>query len=373
MYARAVRTVPPRSRMVSTSASASRVLPMPASPVTAATRPGPAGPTGWRRPAGRSHRRARPAAQRRGGNRRRCRSRPGGSAGVRVVTAGGSVTCSRVPDRLVPRGRRRERRHAELPIEDRDARPVLAQAPRPGRRTGQQVHESDVPGLVERIEVQATRGGSDGARAGRRPPRAPLASRSRTLITVRSMATARAARQSSKSALSRRLNPARNGPRARAAAAASERRASERARRSSSATSTRTPSGASATRARSTMTVSPVAARSVDRVRRSALPAADWSASGQSSVASSSRANARPSAASSARIATALRVSTTSGAPSTRISGGPRSRMSSRGVPLWWSRRNGTHSGRRFRNVPVTATRRTCRHVPHPCCMIGPG
>ena len=64
--------------------------------------------------------------------------------------------------------------------------------------------------------------------AGRRPPGSPRPACPARVITVRSTATARAARQSSNSGLSRRLKPARNGPRARAAAAASDRRESDR-------------------------------------------------------------------------------------------------------------------------------------------------
>ena len=114
---------------------------------------------------------------------------------------------------------------------------------------------------------------------GRSPAaRFAAASLSSTVITVRSTATARAARQSSNSGLSRRLKPARNGPRARAAAAASDRRESDPASRSRSARSTRTRAGSSATRARSTSTDSgPAAARSDDRVRRRAPFAADAS------------------------------------------------------------------------------------------------
>ena len=164
------------------------------------------------------------------------------------------------------------------------------------------------------------------------PSSAAVTRRSSTSTMRRSTVTARVARQSSKSGLSRSENPARNGPRARAAAAANEDGSAALVPASSAARSSQTPSPccASATVALSTRSQrSPSAERSTDSVRRSALRADSSSDSGQNSAASSSRAYGRRSTASRATMADALRVSTRIGSPSTWISSGPRTRISS--------------------------------------------
>ena len=105
---------------------------------------------------------------------------------------------------------------------------------------------------------------------------------------------------------------------------------SEAARRSSSTRSISAWSRTISTRVRSTASrPSPIALRITDRVRRNAPRAPASSESGHSRAASSSRAYGRPSVASTTMMAIAFRVSTCSGAPSTRISGGPKRRIRS--------------------------------------------
>ena len=170
-------------------------------------------------------------------------------------------------------------------------------------------------GLVQRIEVEPARGGGDraGQVAGRLVRRGesvqdaqhgPLdgdGARRPPIVEVRAVAQVEARPGTGRG----------RGP----AAAASERRPSERGESLElREVDAHAIVGSSATRARSTRTVPPPDRRAeVDSVRRSAPRAADSSASGHSRAASSSRANARPSAARSARMAIALRVSTTSG------------------------------------------------------------
>ena len=118
-----------------------------------------------------------------------------------------------VPDRLVQVRRLRQRRDAQLALEDGDPGAVLADGAGPVAGPREQRHQLASSRFVQRIEVEPARRGGD--RAGQVPAAsAVVASRSSTSPTSRSTATARVARQSSKSGLSRSENPARNGPRA---------------------------------------------------------------------------------------------------------------------------------------------------------------
>ena len=119
-----------------------------------------------------------------------------------------------VPDRLVQVGRLRQRRDAQLALEDGDAGPVLADGAASDRRPARAAPSAD----AERVRP-ADRGRRGATLRRSRRDMSPaasavVASRSSTSPTNRSTATARVARQSSKSGLSRSENPARNGPRA---------------------------------------------------------------------------------------------------------------------------------------------------------------
>lgn len=138
------------------------------------------------------------------------------------------------------------------------------------------------PAATSRSMSRTWPASSSGSRASRRSvasiavARSPsasvtVASRSRTSSTLRSAATARVARQSSNSGLSRRLKPARNPPRTSAAAAARASRSCAAAADSIDVRSTDTRRRSRSTRPRSISSgPSPMAARRVDRVRRSA-------------------------------------------------------------------------------------------------------
>ena len=152
----------------------------------------------------------------------RCRSRHRGDLDGRRWPPGTTTrTEPLVPDRLVQVRRLGERRHAQLPLQHRPRWHGTGGSPRPGRRRAR--------GRPSAAAARARRAGP-APRAGwpprprprgRRPPRPPTTSRSSTSTIRRSTVTARVARQSSKSGLSRSENPARNGPRARVAASAS--------------------------------------------------------------------------------------------------------------------------------------------------------
>ncbi len=259
----------------------------------------------------------------------------------RVVVAASSddgvprwPTVRPVADRLVPRGRGGEWRDPELALQRRDARAVLAQRGGPIAAGDEQVHQPDVAALVERVQVQAPRCGIDGRRqvalgrcdAGEpvedrqhRPFRGNGAARA-PVVELRTVAEIESGEEGPAPQRGSRL----------------EGRPIRGTRRGLHRPEVHPHAGRSrSTRVRSiTSAPSPIAARSVESVRRRAPRAAVSSESGQSSAASSSRAYGRPSAASIARIATALRVSTTRGRSSTSTSGGPRSRIRRRGADL---------------------------------------
>ena len=261
-----------------------------------------------------------PSAASRG---RGSRSGVGCAAAVRAAPSSGARLDPRVADRLVQLRRLGERRDAQLAVEDGDARPVLA----------------DGRGAVARPRAAApSAGGAPPRRAGRgrggetrRRWRADVspsasatsASRSSTAATLRSAATARVARQSSNSGLSRSEKPARNAPRA---SVGRRREDAQVARGGGVPRRRRGRRRAASSRATADRSIrshrSPRAARSTDSVRRRAPRADSSSASGQRRAASSSRAYGRRSTARTARIARALRVSTTIGAPSTVTTSG---------------------------------------------------
>ncbi len=202
----------------------------------------------------------------------------------RPVAAAGGRTRSR--DRTSLRGSRRTARSSRAaagrPARGRTTRRVrgTGRSRRLDPRPGEHLDQPALPALVERVELHPPAGGLHGARRGRRRAERgrPQAARGAS-PTVRSTRPARAACQSSKAGLSRTLNPARNGPRARAAAASRSAGSPEAARRSTSARSTHVASGSSATRARSISQRrrSPTALRNADSVRRSAPRAASSS------------------------------------------------------------------------------------------------
>ena len=246
---------------------------------------------------------------------REARTRRGRGSVDRVRRRGRGGRVRRDPavaDRLVQVGRLGERRHAELPLERRDARPVLAD--RRGAVAGprEERHQPAVGGLVERVELHPAAGGVDRQRPCRRRPRPrrragrgrarPCARRPwRAWHASRRTPGCRAARSRRATGRAPHRRPRR-----------SARRSEDPAARSTSRRSTCSPAvlELDAGRGRRRSHRSPSAARSTDSVRRRAPRADMSSASGHSSAASSSRAKGRRSTTSRARIACALRVST---------------------------------------------------------------
>ena len=239
-----------------------------------------------------------------------------------------------LPDRVVQLGRLAKRRHAELAVEQRNERSVLADRTGAIARTRQQVHDATLARFVERIEVHPPSGCVDGA--GRITAVAPGGRQPVEQVADQSLD----ARPPSRlpvvevGAVSERE-------------AGQERAAGQRGR------------GLEILRAigrREALQLQevdpcrpwihghpgtvdgdagrPTALRSADRVRRSAPRAASSSASGQNIAASSSRAYGRPSAATRATMASALRVSTLIGRPSTTTSSGPSRWIRSAGASI---------------------------------------
>ena len=242
----------------------------------------------------------------------------------------------RIPDRLVPLAGGRERRHPELAIEDRDAQPVLAKRGGPIARPGVQVHQPDVPGFVEGIEVEAMGGRRDRTRQvacrlvrrgqpvqhrhhgpfhGDRPRRPPI-------IELRAVAQVEAGQERTASQGGGR---GKRPPRIRARRAAPAPRGRPERRRGIERNPSAIDEDRIAPGGRAERRQGPPQ-RPVRRRRHPHRARATPQARRARTLV--------PPPPSSARIATALRVSTTSGAPSTSTSGGPSSRMSRRGDGL---------------------------------------
>ena len=162
-YARPTSATPPPAAAARANSSASRVLPMPASPSTSTTpsvRAAPVEPRSSRGQLGvATDERRRPSGAATGTGR----ARPAGGRG-------GASRCR--ADRLVQRGRLPQRRHAELAGQRPDALAVLRQRPGPVAGARQQPDQRPVRGLVQRVEREPP---ADDAHA---PARSPAASRS---------------------------------------------------------------------------------------------------------------------------------------------------------------------------------------------------
>ena len=212
--ARATRTRPPAAATASPTASTSRVLPIPASPVTTATRPSAAAATCAARSAASSA--SRPTI----GSRAGARTSGGtGTAGFVEAEEVGTNRPSRISSYrsvVSARGATPSSRSSTA-TQDRYARIAPARSPDRARSAIRRRCASSSSASRSTRRVAATTAPARSPSAS-----AATASRSRTSATVRSTATARVARQSSKSGLSRSENPARNGPRAASAAARSK-------------------------------------------------------------------------------------------------------------------------------------------------------
>ena len=337
-------------RRNSAIASASRDLPIPASPTSTPTRPRGVAAR-WAREERRQLGGA-PHEWQAGGSHAAgsaTSATPAAAHGIDARWLGAARHRLGIPDGLVEVRRLGQRRDAELAFEDGDPARYWRMAP------------ARSPALARMAISWRRAGSSSGSRSSRRDAAAiaagrcrpvglgRIASRSSTSTTSRSTATARVARQSSKSGLSRSENPARNGPRASGAA---RRRPAVVARREPpprAPRDRRAPSLAIEAHGRSARRMThrpPSAERRTESVRRRALARRLVVRLRPQHARPARRGRyGRPSTPRRARIATALRVSTTSGTPSTRMS-----RVRGRGPPARGRGRPGMDIGPMMRN-----------------------
>ena len=325
---------PPARRRPPPAASArnsliSRVLPQPAWPATATTRPLPPGRLPGRAQRPPAPRPGRPAATPRaaGGSRpsgpepgravdggRRDRRRPGARSRWPAAVAGRAAAQPPGPHVVVQPGGLGQRADGQLAAEHPDQRTVLAHGRRPLAGPAVQPDDRLVSGLVQRVELQPAPGVPGGALelavgdAGGDQPLQPagellpqlLGHRRLPVLEVRAAAQGEPGQEVVPVQLRPRA-PARRRP-----AGLSGRR-SRHVHPDPPARARRRPADDQP---------SPIAAAVTDRVRRSDARALARSASGHSRSARRSRLCSRPVTASSASRATAFLVSNVTGAPS---------------------------------------------------------